>query len=174
MAPVVHPCQKPDGTSCPLWKNLMVPVVHSGKTWWYQLSTLEKLDGTSCPLWKNLMVPVVHPCQKLDGTSCPLWKNLMVPVVHSGKTWWYQFSTPEKLDGTSCPLRKNLMVPVVHPCQKWHGPSCPLRKNLMVPVVNLDITGWSQLSTYVKMAWYQLSMVPVVLHSFYYDNYLQL
>ena len=49
------------------------------------------------------------------------------------------------------------MVPVVHPCRKWHGPSCPLWKNLIVPVVHLDITGWSQLSTYVKNG-----MVPVV------------
>ena len=49
------------------------------------------------------------------------------------------------------------MVPVVHPCQKWRGTSCPLWKNLMVPVVHLDITGWSQLSTYVKNG-----MVPVV------------
>jgi len=38
------------------------------------------------------------------------------------------------------------MVPVVH---SW--------KILMVPVVHLDITGWSQLSTYVKNG-----MVPVV------------
>ena len=33
------------------------------------------------------------------------------------------------------------MVPDVHLCQKWHGTSCPPMS---------------------KMAWYQLSMVPVV------------
>jgi len=51
------------------------------------------------------------------------------------KMAWSQLSTLEKLD----------------------GPSCPLWKNLMVPVVHLDISGWSQLSTYVKNG-----MVPVV------------
>ena len=50
MVLVVHPCRKWHGTSCPLWKNLMVPVVHLDKTGWSQLSTYVK----------NGMVPVVH------------------------------------------------------------------------------------------------------------------
>jgi len=96
IVPVVHPCQKWHGISCPPLSKMAS----------FQLST---------PV-KNAMVPVVHPCQKCHGSSCP-------PL---SKMAWFQLFTPVKngMVPVVHPCQ-NGMVPVVHPCKNGMVPWLP-------------------------------------------------